>query len=152
MGDRQANIDAAMQALRSEPGVEFVRASAVRPSRPLGGPTGQRDYLNAVVAVRTQLRPRRLLAALQRIERQLGRRRVERWGPRTMDLDLLLYDQRVIDEPDLVVPHPRMHQRRFVMEPLAEIAPDVVHPLLERRADEILKDLAEDVADGGNDC
>ena len=92
-----------------------------------------------------------MLDALRRIEQQLGRRRVERWGPRTIDLDLLLYDQQVIDEHDLVVPHPRMHQRRFVMEPLAEIAPDVMHPVLGRCADEILRDLPDDVAEVGND-
>lgn len=151
MGDRQTNIDAAIRALRSVAGVEFVGASSIRPSRPEGGPPGQQDYLNAVVAIRTTLGPRPLLDVLRRIEQQLGRRRVERWGPRTIDLDLLLYDQQVIDEHDLVVPHPRMHQRRFVMAPLAEIAPDTMHPVLGRSANEILRDLPNDVAEGGND-
>ena len=151
MGDRQANIDAALCALRSVADIDVVAVSSVQPSRPVGGPPGQQDYLNAVVAILTTLGPRPLLDVLRRIEQQLGRRRVERWGPRTIDLDLLLYDQQVIDEEDLVVPHPRMHQRRFVMEPLAEIAPDTMHPVLGRSANEILRDLPKDVADGGND-
>ena len=149
MGDRQANIDAALGALRGAAGIDVAAVSSVQPSRPVGGPGGQRDYLNAVVAIETTLRPRPLLDVLHRIEQQLGRRRVERWGPRTIDLDLLLYDQQTIDQEDLVVPHPRMHERRFVMEPLAEIAPDVMHPVLGRSANEILRDLPNDVAEGG---
>jgi len=152
MGDRQANIDAALRSLGGVAGIDVVAVSSVQPSRPVGGPGGQRDYLNAVVAILTTLGPRPLLDVLRRIEQQLGRRRVERWGPRTIDLDLLLYDQQVIDEEDLVVPHPRMHERRFVMAPLAEIAPDTMHPVLGRSANEILRDLPDDVAEAGNDC
>ena len=151
MGDRQANIDAALRSLGGVAGIDVVAVSSVQPSRPVGGPSGQRDYFNAVVAIRTTLDPRALLDTLRRIEQQLGRRRIERWGPRTIDLDLLLYDQEMIDEEDLVVPHPRMHQRRFVMEPLAEIAPDVMHPVLGRSASEILRGLPDDVAEGGHD-
>jgi len=151
IGDRQANIDAAVRALGGVADIDVVAVSSVQQSRPVGGPAGQRDYLNAVVAILTTLGPRALLNTLRQIEQQLGRRRVERWGPRTIDLDLLLYDQQVIDEEDLVVPHPRMHQRRFVMEPLAEIAPGAMHPVLGRRADEILRDLPDDVAEVSND-
>ncbi len=152
MGDRQANIHAAVRALGGAAGIDVVAVSSVQQSRPVGGPAAQRDYFNAVVAILTTLGPRPLLDTLRRIEQQLGRRRVERWGPRTIDLDLLLYDQQMIDEEDLVVPHPRMHRRRFVMEPLAEIAPDVMHPVLGRSANEILRDLPEDVAEGNNEC
>jgi 2-amino-4-hydroxy-6-hydroxymethyldihydropteridine diphosphokinase len=151
MGDRRGNIEAAVRALGGAADIDVVAVSSVQPSRPVGGPAGQRDYFNAVVAILTTLDPRALLDTLRGVEQQLGRRRAERWGPRTIDLDLLLYDQQTIDEEDLVVPHPRMHQRRFVMEPLAEIAPDVMHPVLGRSANEILRDLPEDAAEGGHD-
>ena len=97
---------------------------------PVGGPPGQIDYLNAVAEVQTDLPAAELLHTLLAIEQRLGRERVERHGPRTIDLDLLLYGDEVISEPGLEVPHPRLHLRSFVLEPLAEIAPGVVHPTL----------------------
>lgn len=93
--------------------------------------------------VETSLSPRALLEVLLTIEKQLGRVRVpgEKWGPRTIDLDVLLYGDAVIDEPGLTVPHPRMQERRFVLEPLAEIAPDAIHPVLKKSVREMLKAL-----------
>jgi 2-amino-4-hydroxy-6-hydroxymethyldihydropteridine diphosphokinase len=104
-----------------------VAASSVYETAAVGGPA-QGDYLNQVVALDTSLAPHRLLNALQEIEKSLGRRRTVRWGPRTLDLDLLLYGESEIDDEELIVPHPRMEERRFVLEPLAELAPELRLP------------------------
>jgi len=112
-------------------GIEVMAVSRVYETDPVGGPV-QDDFLNAVVAVRTTLAPRALLRACQAAEAAERRVRVERWGPRTLDVDVLLFDgpDHRIDEPDLVVPHPRLWERAFVVVPLADVAPDVVgaHP------------------------
>jgi 2-amino-4-hydroxy-6-hydroxymethyldihydropteridine diphosphokinase len=120
LGDRLENLEAAVRALRETPGIRVVRSSSVYETAPVGGPP-QGDYLNAVLEIETGLKARELLAALQDVERRLGRVREERFGSRTIDLDLLTYHADVIDEPDLSVPHPRMHERAFVMVPLAEL-------------------------------
>lgn len=92
------------------------------------GPGSQPDYLNGVARLTTRLSPRHLLAALQAIEHAQGRQRTEHWGPRTLDLDILLYGNEIIAEPDLIVPHPRLTQRNFVLYPLADLAPDLIFP------------------------
>jgi len=120
------------------PQTTVVAVSPFIETAPVGGPPESPDYLNAVAAIETELAPKELLEALLTVEHKLGRIRAERWGPRTIDLDLLLYDEVVIDEPDLTIPHPRMHERRFVLEPLAAIAPDVVHPVLHTSIRELL--------------
>jgi 2-amino-4-hydroxy-6-hydroxymethyldihydropteridine diphosphokinase len=107
--------------------VEVVAVSRVYETASVGGPE-QADYLNAVVAVETGLSPRALLALAQRIERHAGRVRTERWGPRTLDVDVLTVGDERVDEPDLQVPHPRMYDRAFVLAPLADVAPDAVTP------------------------
>ncbi|HEY7795994.1 MAG TPA: 2-amino-4-hydroxy-6-hydroxymethyldihydropteridine diphosphokinase [Gaiellaceae bacterium] len=122
LGDREATIRAALEAL---PGV--VAVSSLRETDPVGV-TDQPQYLNGVAALETGLSPRELLDALLAVERELGRERRERWGPRTIDLDLLLYGEETIDEPGLTVPHPRLHERRFALEPLSELAPDALIP------------------------
>ena len=94
----------------------------------MGGPGGQPAYLNAAAVLQTSLSPQALLAELQKAEADLGRQRSEHWGPRTIDLDLLLYDNLTLADPDLVIPHPRMAWRRFVLEPAAEVAPEMLHP------------------------
>ncbi len=129
LGERKANILAAADLLRRVPGVGDVTLSSLYETEPVGGPAGQGPYLNAAARVETDLSPGALLAVLQDIEARLGRQRAEKWGPRTIDLDLLLFDQEVTATPELTIPHPLMHERRFVLEPLAEIAPDVIYPL-----------------------
>lgn len=128
LGDPRTQLDAACVALAALPDSTFVRRSPLYLTAPLGGPPGQPDYLNAVAALDTALAPDVLLAHLQAIEAEHGRTREVRWGPRTLDLDLLLYGDAVVDEQALCVPHPRLHQRAFVLYPLADLAPDLCVP------------------------
>ena len=145
LGDRQALLDEAIARLRLRPGVEVLSVSSYHETEPVGGPAGQGQYLNAVACLRTTLEAAQLLRVLQTIETELGRVRAERFGPRTLDLDLLLFDTQIvqIDEPgcELIVPHPRLHERLFVLEPLVEIAPLAVHPLLQSTAKDLLERL-----------
>jgi 2-amino-4-hydroxy-6-hydroxymethyldihydropteridine diphosphokinase len=127
LGDRLANLQGAVDRLASEDGIRVDASSRVWETAPVGGPV-QPDYLNAVVRVDTDLMPGELLAACRRAESALGRERTERWGPRTIDVDVLLYDERAVDEPGLVVPHPRIAERAFVVLPLLELDPDPVLP------------------------
>jgi 2-amino-4-hydroxy-6-hydroxymethyldihydropteridine diphosphokinase len=122
LGDREATIRRAIAAL---PGVLAV--SELRETDPVGV-TAQPAFLNGAIALETELSPRELLETLLAVERQLGRERRERWGPRTIDLDVLLYGGETVDEPGLTVPHPRLHERRFALEPLAELDPELVVP------------------------
>ncbi len=143
LGDREASIEAARTAMNAHPRITTVRCSRLIETEPVG-PAGQGPYLNGVTEISTDLPPRELLDALLAIERALGRTRAdadERWGPRTIDLDILLYADRVLDEPGLSIPHPRMHERRFVLEPLAQIAPHTRHPVLGATALEMLSAL-----------
>lgn len=138
LGDREATLAAGLRALDATAGVRVVRVSSWYATRPVGGPAGQGDYLNGAAEVVTTLSPEELLAALHAVETALGRERREKDGPRTLDLDLLLYDDLVRPSPDPVVPHPRMHERLFVLQPLAEIAPGVVHPVLKKPVADLL--------------
>jgi 2-amino-4-hydroxy-6-hydroxymethyldihydropteridine diphosphokinase len=126
LGDRLATLQRAVDLLAGRPGIEVRRSSRVYETEPVGPP--QPAYLNAVIEVRTDLAPRDLLAACLAVETELGRVRAERWGPRTLDVDVLTYEDRFVDEPDLVIPHPRMHERAFVLVPLLELEPDPVLP------------------------
>lgn len=138
LGDRRFVLDGAVAALRGHPAIHVRKVSAWIETEPVGGPPGQPRYLNGAAEVETTLSPPALLAALQAIEERFGRVREVPRGPRTLDLDLLLYENRVMDEPGLIVPHPRMAERRFVLEPLAAIAPDAWHPVLRATAAELL--------------
>ncbi len=129
-GNRQAILDAAVARLAAHPQINVVAASAWRETAPVGGPPGQPRFLNGALTLRTSLGPPELLALLQCVETELGRERAERWGPRTIDLDLLLYDDAVLNTPALVIPHPRMACRRFVLEPAAEVAGAMLHPTI----------------------
>jgi 2-amino-4-hydroxy-6-hydroxymethyldihydropteridine diphosphokinase len=126
LGDRLANLRRAVDLLAEVEGIDVVRTSAVYETDPVGPP--QPDYFNAVAEVRTTLTPRELLEAGLAVERTLGRVRDERWGPRTLDVDLLRYGDDHIDEPGLVVPHPRMAERAFVLVPLRELDPSTPEP------------------------
>jgi 2-amino-4-hydroxy-6-hydroxymethyldihydropteridine diphosphokinase len=128
LGDRAALIESAVARLGSEPDIRALVLSSLHETQPVGGAPGQQPFLNAVAAFEADLSPLALLALLQRIEHELGRQRSERWGARTIDLDLLLYGDQEIDTPELIVPHPRMAFRRFVVQPAAEVAPQLVHP------------------------
>lgn len=133
LGDRLASLGDARRRIARLRQTQAVGASRVIETDPVGGPDGQGPYLNQAVAVETGLSPGDLLAALIEIEAAIGRPppdRREPWGPRVIDLDLLLHGQAVIDRPGLQLPHPRMDGRRFVLAPLAEVAPDAVHPVL----------------------
>ena len=138
LGDRQAHLDRAVLRLRAEPGVTVLRVSSYYETAPVGGPDGQGAYLNAVAKVETILSPEVLLGRLLDIERSLGRVRSVPNSPRTLDLDILLFDDVIRASPDPVLPHPRLHERRFVLEPLAEIAPHLFHPLLKRSIADLL--------------
>ncbi len=142
LGDRAAHLHAAIDALGATRGIDVLRVSRVIETDPVG-PVAQGRFLNACAVMRTSLSPRELLEACLAVESSRGRDRAAatRWGPRPLDLDILLVDQRRIDEPGLVIPHPRLHERLFVLEPLAEIAPDWVVPTLRRSVRDLLESL-----------
>ncbi|HEU5216659.1 MAG TPA: 2-amino-4-hydroxy-6-hydroxymethyldihydropteridine diphosphokinase [Gaiellaceae bacterium] len=128
LGDRERTLRAAVDALAAEDGIEVVAVSTLRDTEPVG--VGEQPlFLNGVVALETTLGARELLGRLLEVERRFGRVRVPgEHAPRTLDLDLLLYGDDATDEPGLTVPHPHLHERRFVLEPLAELAPGLVVP------------------------
>jgi 2-amino-4-hydroxy-6-hydroxymethyldihydropteridine diphosphokinase len=140
LGDRRARLEEAILGLAAAG--EVVHVSSFHDTAPLGPP--QPRYLNAAVVVETDLPPRALLALAQELERRAGRVKGERWGARPLDVDLLLCGDLVVREPDLVVPHPRLHERRFALAPLAEVALDWVVPGLGRTVGQLLADLRDD--------
>ena len=147
LGDREATFSAVIRAFEREPDLQLVAASGVYETPPLG-PPGQDPYLNAVVALHAWLSPSALLERLQAIESALGRDRgpdAIRWGPRAIDLDLLLFGDRCVSLPDLEVPHPRLHERAFVLVPLADLAPRLAHPIRGGSVEDML------AAQGGHD-
>lgn len=142
LGDRVEQLNAALSTLQAHSSLALVRHSSFLETAPVGGPAGQRKFLNAAALLETTIAPHELLAKLSEIENRLGRERSEHWGPRTIDLDLLLYGDAVIESPELVVPHPRLTQRRFVLDPAAEIAAEMVEPRSGRSIGALLADLA----------
>ena len=134
LGAPEAQVRAAIASLGDMPRTRLVRSSSLYRTAPVGS-VAQPDFINAVAEIETDLAPRELLAALQGIEMRAGRERPFANAPRTLDLDVLLYDDRVIREPGLAIPHPRMHERAFVLAPLAEIAPAIEVPGHGRAAD-----------------
>lgn len=142
LGRRREQLDRAIELVRFMPGIRLVGVSRFRETVPIGGPAGQGSFLNGACLVETDLPPHDVLAMLTAVENTLDRDRGERWGPRTVDLDLLLYDDLVLDTVELTVPHPRMSTRRFVLEPCVEIAGDVRHPLAACTLDEMLASIS----------
>jgi 2-amino-4-hydroxy-6-hydroxymethyldihydropteridine diphosphokinase len=143
LGNRQSQLSQALALLAEISGNSVRRHSNFHETAPVGGPPEQGAFLNAAAIVETTLEPLAFLRALQAVEKQLGRVRQERWGPRTLDLDLLIFDRRVLHTPELTLPHPLMQQRSFVLNPLAEIAPDLIHPLLNKSIDQLRRELAD---------
>ena len=124
LGDRRRNIEAAIELLRDTGDIEVARISTLYETDPVGGPP-QGKFLNGALEVKTNLAPYDLLKSLNKIEEKLGRVRTIKHGPRTLDLDILTYDDITINQPDLVIPHPQMTLRDFVLKPLTEIAPEI---------------------------
>ena len=141
LGDRWANLTAAISRLRAEPGIRVRAVSSFYDTNPVDCPPGSGLFLNAVAILETSRSSSELLKFLFDIERLFGRTRSEMNAPRSLDLDLLLYDDQIIEAPQLKLPHPRLHQRAFVLVPLAEIAPDIVHPALGKPIREVLLSL-----------
>src|SRR4026209_81545 len=129
LGDREANIRSAVMLLDKLEDVAVKRISTLFENPAVGGPAGAPDFLNASCAIETTLTARELLHRMLGVEHSMGRQRREKWAPREIDLDLLLYGDAVIHEPGLIIPHPLMHERLFVLKPLAEIAPRAIHPV-----------------------
>ncbi|NQT83133.1 2-amino-4-hydroxy-6-hydroxymethyldihydropteridine diphosphokinase [bacterium] len=129
LGDREQNLKAAIEKIGEISGVRVTKVSAFFETEPVGGPP-QGMYLNAAVEIDCTIPAGQLLRELQGVEKELGRKRLGKCFPRTIDLDILLFGSEVIDEMDLKVPHPRMHDRAFVLDPLNEIAPNAIHPIL----------------------
>lgn len=141
LGDREATLDEAIAEIKSISGVALVRHSRWYATQPVGMGERQPEFLNGAALCETTLSPQTLLEFLQRIEKRHGRQRLQRWSDRTLDLDLLLYDDRVVDTPSLTIPHPRMSFRRFVLEPAAEIAGQMRHTTIGWTLERLLRHL-----------
>lgn len=141
LGDRQHNIQSALARLTRTDGISVVRVSSLLENPAVGGPPDSPPFLNAAAELKTTLGSHAVLHRLLEIEHALGRVRRLRWEPRSIDMDLLLYGDQIISSQELVVPHPLMHERRFVLQPLAEIAPEAVHPVLQMTIAGLLEDL-----------
>lgn len=139
LGDRLGFLKEALQRLKSTKGISISKRSSVYETQPVG-PQDQGWFLNLVIEIKTTLDPGSLLDRLLAIEDQMRRKRDARWGTRNIDLDILLYDNRTVNTNRLIIPHPRLHQRRFALVPLSEIAPQVRHPTLKKTIRKLLDD------------
>ncbi len=140
LGEPVRQIRQAQDALQKSPGIKFLSASSLYRTQPVG-PVEQPPFINAVFSLEPEIGPQELLSLLLEIEQKMGRVRKERWGPRVIDLDLLFFGGEIIKEQGLEVPHPRLHERRFVLVPLAEIAPGFAHPVTRKTVSELLAGL-----------
>ncbi len=142
LGDPVQNCDLAIRAMTGDKRNRVIEVSPFYRTEPVGK-KDQNWFVNAVAALETSRSPRELLEFLQALEHEMGRERKEKWGPRIIDLDILFYNEQVVRGEDLVVPHPRLHERRFVLTPLNDIAPHLRHPLLKKSISELLTELPE---------
>ncbi|MFH0887501.1 MAG: 2-amino-4-hydroxy-6-hydroxymethyldihydropteridine diphosphokinase [bacterium] len=146
VGDREEYIQQALYLLEKAPGTQVTKVSSIYETEPEGD-SEQPMFLNAACRIKTTLSPRGLMEELTSIEDTLGRDRAVEWGPRTIDVDILLYEDLIIAEEDLQVPHPLMHERAFVLSPLSEIAPEVAHPALELTIEQLYEDCGKEYAE-----
>lgn len=135
-------MEVAVKFLSSDRNISISRLSRIRETKPYGK-LDQADFLNQVIEIETKLSATELLTACQKVESQLKRERLEKWGPRTIDIDILFYGNEIIEQEALRIPHPDLENRSFVMEPLNELSPDFVHPVLKKSVNQIYKDLKE---------
>ncbi|MFC1549067.1 2-amino-4-hydroxy-6-hydroxymethyldihydropteridine diphosphokinase [Candidatus Omnitrophota bacterium] len=140
IGERGSNCEKAVHRLRSTERVQVVARSGTYITKPVGGPS-QDDYLNEVLKIKTDHAPETLLSILKDIEHEMGRKPAERNHPRVIDIDILLYDDKTVITDDLVIPHPRMHERDFVLKGLTKIAPDIVHPSFGKTVRELYEEI-----------
>ena len=143
IGDRFSYIQSAITALMETEGITAQKISSLYETAPIGN-KAQDDFLNGVVSIRTHHSPHTLLSMLKQIEINIGREHRVRWGPREIDMDILIYDDFCVETPILTIPHPEMHLRRFVLVPLAEITPDLMHPIINETIQNLLAHLADD--------
>jgi 2-amino-4-hydroxy-6-hydroxymethyldihydropteridine diphosphokinase len=140
--NRLQNIKRGLQLVSRNRSITITKKSSLYETEPVGY-ENQGWFLNGVIEIETNVSPHKLLSLLKKVERIMGRKRRIRWGPREIDLDILLYNQRCIDTPGLIIPHPCMHERGFVLVPLVEIAPQVIHPIFKKSAQQLLAELAD---------
>ena len=140
MGNKKAHVESGIQVLRDEPAIRLGKISDMIITEPYGG-VEQDDFLNGCLELETLLTPMELLMVLQKAEKKEQRERLIHWGPRTLDMDLLFYDDEILEEPELIVPHPEIQKRTFVLEPLVQIAPYKMHPVYKKRVKELLEEL-----------
>ncbi len=143
IGDRFSFIHSAITALSEIEGITLQKISSLYETAPVGN-EAQDHFLNGVVSIRTPHSPHTLLSMLKQIEINVGKEHRIRWGPREIDMDILIYDDLCVETPNLTIPHPEMHLRRFVLVPLAEIAPDLVHPIFNETIQTLLAHLEDD--------
>jgi len=142
LGNREKNIQSAIKLISCTPSITIVNLSPIYETEPVGFKE-QNWFLNAVIELETTLLPQKLLVVLKEIEAKLGKKIERKWGPRTIDLDILLYDDIILDLPDLQIPHKLMHERRFVLVPLAQLSPNLIHPVLKKTMKELLITLSQ---------
>jgi dihydroneopterin aldolase/2-amino-4-hydroxy-6-hydroxymethyldihydropteridine diphosphokinase len=150
VGDREEYIEQAIFLLSKTPNVKMIKKSTNYETE-AEGPGDQQSFLNAAIEIQTSLDPYKLLSVVQETENALGREREVEWGPRTMDIDILLYDDQIISDDKLQVPHPLLHERLFVLKPLSEIAPNVLHPALEKKIVDIYEERKNDIGEKYDD-